>query len=194
MAMDEFRSSTPSSVPGSDAYMSAPKRTSHRKLIIWLVVLLLVLFGALWIADKAPSVVDMGDDTTTEIAPGETLTTAPTGEVIAGFPSELILEDGVVASESYSIAYTEGSVSQPVVSYLSKKTLEQNIEAYGAYLSLNEWIVSHEATADDAPVTFYYATKNNADLNITFAVEEAIEGEEGTGGVKVTIAYVTRAE
>ncbi len=153
---------------------------------MWLIILLLILVAALWLADKAPSALPGQQGTSQEIAPGQTLTEAAEGQVIAGFPEDFILEKGVTTDSSYSIAYADNNTSQPVASYRSKKTLEENVAAYGAYLALNGWMLTHAAESSARPVTFFYATKDTAEVNITFA--------EDTGGVMVTIAYVTRGE
>jgi hypothetical protein len=185
MAMDEFRSNTPSSASAGGTYSGTRlSRSSPRKWLLWLVVLLLLLWAAFWLADKTPNVMKQGG-TSQEIAPGQTLTQAPEGSIVEGFPSKLILEENVAATQSYTIAYTDGNITQPVVSYRSKKTLTENVAAYGAYLALNGWNVTHEADATET-VTFFYATQGTTDINVTFAKDSE--------GVMVTIAYVTRGE
>jgi hypothetical protein len=170
--------------------MSRPEGTgtgrnaSRSGLVVGLVVLLIIVLALLWISgtEQAP---EGGDTVTTEIAPGTTLTEVPAGEIVDGFPEGLILEDDVVANRSYTINYQNQNIDQPVVAFMSSWTLEQNIEEYGRYLVEDGWEVTHAATTDEAPVTFFYATKGSQDVNITFNV---VEGD----GVGVTIAVANR--
>lgn len=190
----DFQSSTPSTNPGM--YQPKPSRSPRSTWMVWLILLVLILVGVLWISGKTPRQIVPGQrGESEEIAPGTTLTQAPEGKVVAGFPTELILESDVAAGDSYSIAYANDDIAQPVVSYTSKRTLQENIDAYGAYLALNGWNVSHEADASEDPV-FFYASKGSADVNITFAEEEPVETMEGemVQHIKVTIAYLERGE
>lgn len=183
--MDEFRTGTSSSAPSAASPQGMrPARPPQRNRIVWLIILLIIFLAFLWLSGSAPA--PQENETSTEIAPGQMLTEVPEGSVIAAFPKKLILEDDVVAQASYAITYTDGNLSQPVLSYRSARTLQENIDAYGAYLSLNSWNVTHEADASETPVTFFYAAKENNEVNITFA--------PGTEGVLVTIAYVTKGE
>lgn len=155
------------------------------KTLFYVIIAIVVLLVIYWLftldfAGREPG------ETVSEIAPGETLRTAQEGELISGFPASFILEEGVVANESYSINYSESQVDQPVVTYASALTLDQNIDLYGSYLRNNGWNLTHEATTDEAPVTFYYAKKANRDVNITFNAQEE--------GVEVTIALAIREE
>lgn len=115
--------------------------------------------------------------------PNYTMTQAPKGEVVAGFPSDLIVEKGVVIQNSYSLTYAGAGLNQPVVTYISNWPMVQNVVQFGAYLRTNKWTVTHEADPL-SKITFYYANKDNNDVNITLA-EEA-------GKVKVTISYIKR--
>lgn len=186
MAMDEIRtgSSTPSSETSRPEGAGAGTGKSPRGgLVTGLVVLLIIVLGVLWISGMKQT--PGGDTTTTEIAPGTTLTEVPAGEIVDGFPEGLILEDDVVADKSYTINYQNQNIDQPVVAFMSSWTLEQNIEEYGRYLLDDGWEVTHEATIGEAPVTFFYATRGSQDVNITFNV---VEGD----GVGVTIAVANR--
>lgn len=180
MAMDELRTTNPMQTPagafrGDD--MHATKKT-RGGLILAIIILLVALTGLLWLSDGGMQ----KTDGPREIAPGQILTDAPEGSVIANFPTELLLESGVTTDASYSIAYASDNTSQPVVSYRSAKTLEENIALYDVFLDTNGWNTTHHADANEAPATFFYAYKDNAEVNITFVSDAS--------GVMVTIAYV----
>jgi hypothetical protein len=126
---------------------------------------------------------------------------APSGEVVAGFPKELIVEKGVTIQDSYSLAYAAG-LNQPVVTYVSNWPMIQNVAQFGAYLRNNGWTITHEADPL-AKNTFYYATKDNSDVNITLADSGRAKAPVLTmlGTVKsapsgpiiqVTISYIKR--
>ncbi len=115
--------------------------------------------------------------------PSYTVTQAAKGEVVAGFPNGLIVEKDAVIENSYSLAYPDGNLNQPVVTYASNWPMVQNVVQFGSYLKANGWAITHVANPM-AQTTFYYADKDNASVNITLATE--------AGKVKVTISYITR--
>lgn len=125
-----------------------------------------------------------------------TVTQAPKGEAVVDFPSGLIVEKDVAIQDSYSLAYS-GNLSQPVVTYFSKWTMAQNIDEFGAYLKNNGWTITHEADLL-LKNTFYYANKDNNDVNITLAEEAgktrapSAKGAPSSPLVVVTISYVKR--
>ncbi len=181
MAMDELRTvnsmQSPSGVTRGESGNHTKK--THGGLIVTLAIILIALVAVLWFSDGN---IMQQTDGPREIAPGQILTDAPDGTVIADFPTELLLEPGVATDSSYSIAYAGDNTSQPVVSYRSAKTLEENIAMYDVFLDTNGWDVTHHADANEAPATFFYAYKDNAEVNITLVSDAS--------GVMVTIAYV----
>lgn len=145
--------------------------------VVVLVVAAAVAGGAWWW---------MGNrEVVSEIAPGETLITAQTGNVVSEFPKELILEEGAALAASYRVDYSSTGVAQPVAIYDSKLTLENNLTAFRAYFAQNGWNLAQEGDAAQLPVTFIYARNDKADANVTF--ESAEDGK-----VRVTIAYFVK--
>jgi len=112
-----------------------------------------------------------------------TITRAPKGEIVTGFPQDLLVEKNPVVEDSYSLAYSAGNLNQPVVTYVSNWPMVQNVAQFGAYLRNNGWTITHEADPF-AKNTFYYASKDNNDANITLSTEAE--------KVRVTISYVKR--
>jgi hypothetical protein len=112
-----------------------------------------------------------------------TTTQASQGEIVADFPTDLIVEKNAVIQNSYSLAYKTGNLNQPVVTYISNWSMYQNVAQFGTYLKNNGWAITHEADLLSNNI-FYYANKDSNDVNITFATE--------AGKVKVTISYVKR--
>ena len=142
-------------------------RSTLIKIILGLVVLVVVIGGYILYSSRAPY----------------SITTAPEGEVVAGFDRALILDPQAKIVESYALGYGPMGINQPAVTFTSRRPLIQLTADYGAYLRDNGWVVSHEADPL-AMNTFYYASKDVQELNITF---------ENIGfGTKVIIAYVQK--
>lgn len=114
----------------------------------------------------------------------ERITTAPAGEVVANFPKSLILEKGISIEQSYSINYQGGAVIQPVVKYISEKSMGDNVNEFKNYLTQNGWTITHEANPNLA-ITFFSATKQSEKVNITLAVDRISQK------ITVTIAHAT---
>jgi hypothetical protein len=149
--------------------METQNKSNSSRVVVYIIIVIVLLLAIWWIMGASQNgILDRDGEEVTEIAPGETLRRAGDGELVAGFPREMILEEGVVANESYSINYSNQNLNQPVVSYTSALTLEENIDLYDAYLRGNNWDITHEATLAEAPVTFFYAEKDNKSLNLTF--------------------------
>ena len=180
MAMEEIRTNTTTQSPSGVIRTEEAHQTkkSHGGLILGLVIIFLILLGLLWLSDGGMQ--QAGGPR--EIAPGQVLTEAPEGEVVGGFPTELLLEPEAATDASYSIAYADDNTTQPVVSYRSAKPLSENIASYKTYLEGNGWDIKQYADENVAPVTFFYAYKANAEVNVTFASD--------VSGVMVTISYV----
>ncbi len=96
---------------------------------------------------------------------GAKLVTAPAGQVVDSFPKELIGETGVYISQSY--ARSTNGVNQPTVTYISNKSLADNISLYKNLLQANGWQIY---TVPDPlkTVSAFYAKKGSAELNVTF--------------------------
>ena len=118
-----------------------------------------------------------------EIVPGQILREAKEGRVIEDFPRDLILEGSPDVEHSYSIEYIEERISQPVVEYTSERTLEENVQAFQDYFDSREWTVTRAADPAEGSVTFFYAKKDETQVNVTFVVK----GEE----VIVHISHVS---
>ena len=161
-----------------------PPKQEHHGMPGWIaiIVILALLAGGYWFWQQSGG----AGGSTEEIAPGQTLTKAPRGRVIAGFPQEFLLEDGVAIAESASINYADSGTDLFSVSYLSKKSFEENIAAFRSYLEQNGWDITQMANPENEPVTNFYAYKGQAEVNITLALTDE--------GVAMTIAYVVHGQ
>lgn len=137
------------------------------KIILGLIALAVVIGGYVFYSSRTPY----------------SIRTAPEGDIVAGFDKSLILDPKALILESYALDYRSRNLSQPTVTFTSKHPLIQLTADYGAYLRDNGWVISHEADSL-AKNTFYYASKDEQELNITF--------EDIGFGTKVIIAYVQK--
>lgn len=157
--------------------MNSEQTSSKKGLWLIIIVIILILLAlAYWQTHLRQKVTKIDDN--------QTLTTAPEGKTVSGFPADLIQEQNTAIGQSFGLNYKDSGISQPVVQYASKRGLEDNVVIYRQYLSNNNWLITHEANPNENP-TFFYATKDNSQVNITFV--------ESNGQVNVTIAYANKA-
>jgi hypothetical protein len=115
---------------------------------------------------------------------------APVGQVVAGFPQELILgvatsgTEGSVAgvTNSYSINYSS-STNQYTAEWNSSSTLVALYTQYQSYIAANGWTIINQA---DYPTLkgIYAMNSSMAAVNIVIVSENA--------GSKVTVSYVVQ--
>jgi hypothetical protein len=108
---------------------------------------------------------------------------APVGQLIAGFPKELILDNAAAVSNSYSINYST-STNQYTVEWSSSSTIAALYAKYQAYAQANGWTITNHA--DTAPFKGISAT--NASSTATMSVILIPQGK----GSKVTISYIAQ--
>jgi hypothetical protein len=108
---------------------------------------------------------------------------APTGQLITGFPKELILDDASQMNNSYSINYSS-STNQYTAEWVSSSSLASLYAKYQAYAPANGWTVMNHANLPT--LKGVYAT--NASTSVAMNVIITPQGK----GSKVTITYVTK--
>ncbi|MDQ5927737.1 MAG: hypothetical protein QG633_175 [Patescibacteria group bacterium] len=157
--------------------MPAVETHKQRNGIIMVVVFILILLAlAFWFADMKPSV--RYDDA------GNMITDAAPGVVVAGFPTELLRESGVIIEGSYSIAYETEGKEMPYARYTSAESYAQNVRLFRALLQETGWTILRDGSVDEVPVTNFYASKDAAEANIMLT-------QNGNGSVTVQISYIT---
>ena len=162
----------------------APAPAEHgngvKQAVIGLVVVAVLLALGFWLFNIVGT-------STEEVSPGLIKTTAREGQVVAGFPSELLVEEGVAISESYTISYVDNDMTQPVVRYTSDFDLADNVSFYRSFFNNTEgWSIRRDADPEaSSNVTSIYAIGTEGDANVTFVGKEA-------GAVEVSVAYVAK--
>jgi|SRR3989344_685271 len=152
---------------------------SALKMLLALVIVLLVF--VVWSKGSGSALAP--GEVASKIDADRILVEASAGSVITGFPEDFILEDGVEVSKSYSVNAVDGSTSQPVVEYDSALSLAENVANFKNYLEVNNWTVLNEADPASAPITSFYARKENKEVNITLNTDE-------DGAVSVVILFI----
>lgn len=122
----------------------------------------------------------------TRLESGDELATTEPGMIISDFPMEFILEPGAAIEESYSLRYLNDGVAQPVVEYMSGLTLAENIDLFDIFFARGSWEITHRATIEEAPITYYYAMRDNEQVNVSFLETPELK-------VQVTIAYAVKS-
>ncbi len=162
--------------------MSDPK-----KVWVWVgvaVVVVAVVWGAVyWLSGSGgPGGMQAGAGTGVPVH-------AQAGQVVAGFPQELILgaatgtdgsPEGI--TNSYSIDYSS-STNQYTAEWDSSSTPAALYAAYQSYLTNNGWTPTNEA--DTTALKGVYAITATSSLNVVIT-------PQGADGAKVTLSYVNQ--
>lgn len=153
-------------------------RAKRNLIKIGLLVLLVALLGGgyWWYASRY-------QETSEVLDPQSIKVTAREGRIISNFPQELILEQGFTIEESYSVNYEGGKATQPVLKYVSQYDFGRNYEIVDKYLYDHGWDLAYQGLPDERPSTYFYAYRENAEINITLF-------ERSDKKVVVNIAYV----
>jgi hypothetical protein len=120
----------------------------------------------------------------TPLDEGRTLTSAQAGQMVSSFPVDLMLEPGATILQSYDMG--RGGTKQPMIVYVSNRSLADNVAAYKTYLSGNGWHILQDGSASTP--AFLYAVKDQyvEEANVLFGLQD--------GKTKVTISVLERTQ
>jgi hypothetical protein len=117
---------------------------------------------------------------------------ASAGQVIAGFPQDLILgiATGSLAgvTNSYSLDYST-STNQYTAEWVSSSTPAALYAQYQNYTAANDWTIMNHA--DTAALMAIYATNASSAVNIVITPQSQAALAKGS---KVTVSYVSTAQ
>lgn len=99
----------------------------------------------------------------TETSTGPMPVYAAQGEIIGGFPKELILDEQARVQESYTITYDE-HLKQYTVSFQSDLQATTLFNEYKRYFVAQEWVVANETNLTN--IKGIYARKGNGEANV----------------------------
>ena len=138
--------------------------------IIAIVIVVIIIVVAVWLAMSKPS--------------GPKVAFAPQGQLVSGFPQNLILDTMASIGNSYTIGYA-ANLNQYTANWVSpSSSLSSLYGNYLAYFTQNGWTITNSST-NITNFRGIYAVTSTADANVT------MDGS-GPGGVKVTISYVKK--
>ncbi|RJQ14560.1 hypothetical protein C4553_00600 [Candidatus Parcubacteria bacterium] len=106
---------------------------------------------------------------------------APQGQVVEGFPTELVLDNEARLNNSYSIKYDE-KTKQYSVSFSSNQSAASLLASYKQYFTKEGWLIINETNLQQ--VKGIYAREVGVDVNVTINVESERSS--------VMISYVRR--
>lgn len=110
---------------------------------------------------------------------------APAGQLIAGFPPSLILDQAAQVNNSYSINYSS-STNQYTAEWISSSSLASLYAAYENYAQANNWAIVNQA--DYPTLKGLYATNASSSAAINVIITPAPQGS----GSQVSISYVAQ--
>ena len=107
---------------------------------------------------------------------------APSGQLVSGFPKELILDQTALIGKSYTIGYAY-NLNQYTASWTSSSSLDGLYGQYVGYFASHGWTVTNSST-NIAAFRGIYAVTSTADTNVVMT--------SGQQGLKVTVSYVKK--
>ncbi|GAC1413561.1 MAG: hypothetical protein NVSMB66_5710 [Candidatus Doudnabacteria bacterium] len=146
--------------------------------VVLLVLLLIILAGAGYVYTRKTNKIDTSQNSK---APAIKKTDAPQGQVVSGFPKELILDPKATTNQSYTVDYSKQN--QYTVTLKSDMTPKAIFTAYSDYFKQNGYTVKNVNNALTT-LTSIYAVKNNVEVNV---VANVMPGQKNTD---VTITYL----
>lgn len=114
-------------------------------------------------------------------------TYAPQGQLIPGFPKELILDSAARVGNSYSINYS-ASGNQYTAAWNSSSSVAALFNQYKTYLPANGWVVPAGSARSGKYGASLFATNANPASVVNISIVPAASGN----GAQVTISYVAK--
>ena len=148
----------------------------HKGILWSILIIVLVIVGALWFLGKGTRSGVWYDEN------GNKVTEAPAGQLISGFPTELILEQDASIEKSYVTDYANAGQRMPVARYTSSMNFNQVVDDYRRLLIAQGWTILKDGSIDEVPVTNFSATRGSETANITLTLQN-------DGMAEVEIAY-----
>lgn len=113
---------------------------------------------------------------------GATPVYAPQGELVAGFPTELILDTSARTTQSYSINYSS-STSQYTANFTSNESMLKLYGDYKTYFPQNGWTIVNDTTSYKDSRSLY-AKQGTAEASVAVI-------DKGTTR-QVTVSYLKK--
>jgi hypothetical protein len=150
----------------------------YRRALPWIGVAVVIVIVAVWL------VVWYGNRANAPQggAASPTPVYAQKGQIIAGFPQELILDSAAQVTNSYTINYS-ASLNLYTAAWNSSTSMSSLYASYKSYLSANGWTIVNKSE-DNSALRAVAATNGTHDMSVVIT-------PRGKGS-QVTIAYSTK--
>ena len=136
----------------------------NQKITLGVLALIVVLGGGVLTLSRRNKAVIKTNPVVTDTNSGAIKKTdAPKGQIITGFPKELILDPQASASESYTIDYSKQN--QYTVTLNSTMLPKDLFDTYKKYLVKNGYSIKNENNRSASLISIY-ATSASADVNV----------------------------
>ena len=106
---------------------------------------------------------------------------APTGQLVTGFPKELVLDQVAQISGSYAVNYSP-TLDQYTANWTSTSSINDLYGEYVDYFISRGWAITNTST-DIAGFRGIYAVTSTADVNV-------VMNDSGQSGLSATVSYV----
>lgn len=153
----------------------------NRKTVILIVVAVVIFVGIIWYA-LLEGLRPLPGTTSAPLAQPGAVAFAPEGELVAGFPKQLIFDNGAAMNGSYSINYSS-STNQYTAAWNSSSSMESLYEAYGAYLPAHGWTILNDVTKFPTSRGLY-ARNASSDVSVAIIAQRS--------GSQVIVTYLAR--
>ncbi len=148
----------------------------QQKAWIWIgaaAVIVVVGILVIWAVQKPAS---------QPTASGPAPSYAPSGQLVAGFPKALVLDQAAQISSSYSINYS-ASTNQYTAEWNSPSSMASLYGQYKSYFQTNGWKITNDVTKYSASRGLY-ATKGSAEASVAIM-------QQGKGS-QVIVGYLMK--
>lgn len=153
----------------------------NRKTVILIVVAVVILAGIIWYALLAGLRPSPGTASMPSAQPGATAF-APKGELVPGFPQQLILDGNAAISGSYSISYSS-TTNQYTAEWNSSSSMTSLYNTYKQYLTANGWTITNDNT-QYPNLRGLYAQSASSDVSVALIVQGS--------GSQVSVTYLAK--
>lgn len=107
---------------------------------------------------------------------------APKGQLVTGFPQDLILDSNAAVSGSYSIQYSS-STNQYTAEWNSSSSMSDLYNDYKQYLPAHGWAITNDL-AQNASSRGIYAQNASSDVSVVIVPQDS--------GSAATVTYFTK--
>lgn len=151
-------------------------------LIILAVIVAAVVIGSAKLGKRSPAPITQNQtDTTTGEAPKFDKKTVDSSKLPDKFPADIPSEQGAQILTNYNGSTPDGS-TQATRSFVTAKTLAENLKIYTDYMKAKGWAV--KATVNDETSKMVMGTKGDQQLQVTMS--ENSSSKEKTVTISLT--------